>query len=99
MAFQNKRGGKVLLTDVAQPKDCTWESLTNAVDTALQLEKDLEQSALDLHATSAENEDHVLGDFLKSNLLDERIKLAWHLTNVTRCGPGLGEYLAQKRKL
>ncbi|XP_059499797.1 ferritin, middle subunit-like [Stegostoma tigrinum] len=57
MAFQNKRGGRVLLQDIKKPEQDEWGNGLEAMQRALQMEKDVNQSLLDLHKLSSGNTD------------------------------------------
>ncbi|XP_059496708.1 ferritin heavy chain-like, partial [Stegostoma tigrinum] len=46
MAFQNKRGGQVLLQDIKKPEQDEWGNGLEAMQRALQMEKDVNQSLL-----------------------------------------------------
>ncbi len=43
MSYQNKRGGKIVLQDVAKPTKSDWGSALEAVEAALELEKTVNQ--------------------------------------------------------
>ena len=43
MGYQNKRGGKIVLQDVAKPNKNEWGSALEAVEAALELEKTVNQ--------------------------------------------------------
>ncbi|XP_041033513.1 ferritin heavy chain, oocyte isoform-like [Carcharodon carcharias] len=73
---------------------------------ALQMEKNVNQSLLDLHNLSSGNTDPHVCDFLKIHYLDEQVKmikkLGDHITNLRRLGApenGMGEYLFDKLTL
>ncbi|XP_043540757.1 ferritin heavy chain, oocyte isoform-like [Chiloscyllium plagiosum] len=106
MAFQNKRGGRVLLQDVKKPELDEWGNGLEAMQRALQMEKDVNQSLLDLHKLSSDHTDPHLCDFLERHYLDEQVemikKLGDHITNLKRLGApenGLGEYLFDRLTL
>ncbi|XP_072444310.1 ferritin, higher subunit-like [Chiloscyllium punctatum] len=106
MAFQNKRGGRVLLQDVKKPEQDEWGNGLEAMQRALQMEKDVNQSLLDLHKLSSDHTDPHLCDFLERHYLDEQVKmikkLGDHITNLKRLGApenGLGEYLFDRLTL
>ncbi|XP_032813987.1 ferritin heavy chain [Petromyzon marinus] len=106
MAYQNKRGGRVVLKDVKKPERDEWGSGLEAVQLALQLEKNVNQSLLDLHALGSKENDPQLCDFLESHYLEEQVeaikKLGDFVTNLKRLGAsqsGMGEYLFDKLTL
>merc|ERR1712241_800226 len=51
MEYQNNRGGRIVLQDVGKPAQDEWGSPVEAIEAALELEKTVNQSILDLHAS------------------------------------------------
>merc|ERR1712080_568415 len=49
MEYQTKRGGRVVFQDIAKPSSTEWGSPAEAMEAALELEKTVNQSLLDLH--------------------------------------------------
>uniref|UniRef100_A0A8C5WDB1 Ferritin n=1 Tax=Leptobrachium leishanense TaxID=445787 RepID=A0A8C5WDB1_9ANUR len=74
MKLQNQRGGRIFLHDVRKPERDEWGNGLEALDCALQLEKNVNQSLLDLHKLSTDRNDPHLCDFLESHYLDEQVK-------------------------
>jgi len=103
MEFQNKRGGRIVLQDIAKPIKQDWSSGLEAMEAALELEKTVNQALLDLHAIATKHNDPQFCDFLETHYLSEQVeaikKLADYVTNLKRVGPGLGEYLFDKETL
>ncbi|XP_059496757.1 ferritin heavy chain B-like [Stegostoma tigrinum] len=106
MAFQNKRGGRVLLQDIKKPEQDEWGNGLEAMQRALRMEKDVNQNLLDLHKLASSHTDLQLCDFLERHYLDEQVKmikkLGDHITNLKRLGDpdnGMGEYLFDKLSL
>ncbi|XP_060632216.2 ferritin heavy chain A-like [Anolis sagrei] len=106
MKYQNKRGGHVLLKDIKKPEKDGWGNALDALQSALALEKEVNQALLDLHKLATEKGDPHLCDFLESEFLEEQVKaikqLGNHLTNLKRLGlpqNGLGEYLFDRLTL
>jgi len=103
MEFQNKRGGRIVLQDIQKPVKQDWSSGLEAMEAALELEKTVNQALLDLHAIATKNNDPQFQDFLETHYLTEQVdsikKLADHVTNLRRVGPGLGEYMFDKESL
>jgi ferritin heavy chain len=99
MDFLNKRGGCVTYADAKSPKT-EWSSTLEALEFALQMEKNINQSLLDLHAVASKQDDTHLTDFLEEKFLDDQVqsisKLGIMITRLKRAGPGLGEYLFDK---
>uniref|UniRef100_UPI00398EA2CC ferritin, higher subunit-like n=1 Tax=Pristiophorus japonicus TaxID=55135 RepID=UPI00398EA2CC len=104
--FQNRRGGQIILVDVKKPEQAEWNNGLEAMQRALQMEKNVNQSLLYLHKLSTGSTDPHLCDFLETHYLDEQVKmikkLGDHITNLKRLGApenGLGEYLFDKHTL
>ena len=94
------RGGKVMLGAIADPEN-EWKSARNALETALQMEKDINKSLLNLHALADTHNDPQLADFLESEFLEHQVKsikeISDLLTNLNRVGAdGLGLFLFDK---
>ncbi|CAF1380866.1 unnamed protein product [Rotaria magnacalcarata] len=100
MEYQNKRGGTVVLLDIKKPTQQSWASPLEAHQTGLQLEKDVYQALLELHATASKYADPHLTDYLEGEFLDEQVKsikeYAENIVNLRRVGAGLGEYIFDK---
>lgn len=103
MEYQNKRGGRIVLQDIKKPERDEWGTGADAMAVALQLEKSVNQSLLDLHKLCSDHGDAQMADFLESNYLEEQVEsikqISDHLTNLKRVGPGLGEYIFDKETL
>jgi len=103
MKYQNKRGGRIVLQDIKKPDRDEWGSGLEAMQVALQLEKSVNQSLLDIHKVASQHEDAQLSDYLESEFLDEQVKaikeIGDHITQLKRVGPGVGEYLYDKESL
>uniref|UniRef100_A0A6B0V3N0 Ferritin n=1 Tax=Ixodes ricinus TaxID=34613 RepID=A0A6B0V3N0_IXORI len=57
MAYQNKRGGRVVLQPIAKPAQDEWGSGLEAMQAALELEKTVNQSLFELHKLATEKDD------------------------------------------
>ncbi|GAB5586460.1 hypothetical protein Unana1_01360 [Umbelopsis nana] len=94
--YQNMRGGRVVLRALQAP-EIEWKSAKNAVESALQLEKDVNKSLLNLHKLADGNDDPQLTDFIEGKYLEEQVqaikKLADMVTQLNRVGDGLGVYI------
>lgn len=103
MKLQNKRGGRIVLQDIKKPERDEWGRGQEAMETALALEKQVNQSLLDLHAVADKHNDYQLADFIEGNFLTEQVdaikELSDHVTNLKLVGPGLGEYMFDKNTL
>jgi len=100
MDYQVMRGGKVVFQDIAKPATMEWGSALQAVEAALELEKTVNQSLLDLHRVASEKGDAQLCDFLESEYLKEQVesikKVSDLISKLKRAGPDLGEHIIDK---
>jgi len=96
--YQNKRGGRVVLKALEAPPQ-EWSPLS-ALEAALALEKIVNEKLLKLHKVAGDNNDPHLCDFLEEEFLEEQVEAEKHLadkiTNLKRCGEGLGVFLFDK---
>ncbi|XP_032444188.1 ferritin, middle subunit [Xiphophorus hellerii] len=106
LSFQNKRGGRIFLQDIKKPEKDEWGSGLEAMQCALQLEKNVNQALLDLHKLASDHVDPHLCDFLESHYLNEQVesikKLGDYITNLTRMDAHnnkMAEYLFDKHTL
>jgi ferritin heavy chain len=103
MKYQNRRGGRVVYQSIDKPPKDNWGSGLEAMQAALELEKAVNQSLLDLHKLASSHNDPSLCDFLESEFLQEQVesikKISEYVTNLKRVGPGLGEYQFDKLTL
>lgn len=100
MKFQNKRGGRVVLQPIEKPERDEWGSGLDAMQMALALERNVNQTLLELHRLASQHEDGHMTNFLESEYLEEQVEsikqLADYVTRLKRVGPGLGEQLFDK---
>ncbi|XP_008575801.1 PREDICTED: ferritin, mitochondrial [Galeopterus variegatus] len=106
MRLQNQRGGRICLRDIKKPDQDDWESGLHAMECALLLEKNVNQSLLELHTLASDKGDPHLCDFLETHYLNEQVKaikeLGNHVHNLVKMGApdsGLAEYLFDKHTL
>jgi len=103
MKFQNQRGGRIVLQNIQKPERDEWESGLTAMQAALALEKNVNQSLLDLHKLADSHGDAQFCDWIEANFLTEQVEaikeLSDHITNLKRVGTGLGEYMFDKETL
>jgi len=103
MKFQNDRGGKIVLQDVQKPPKDDWVSGIAALETALELEKAVNESLLRLHGVASSHNDAHMCDFLETHYLNEQVEAIKELgdliTQAKRCGTGLGEYMFDKETM
>ncbi|XP_067830345.1 ferritin heavy chain-like [Heptranchias perlo] len=103
LKFQNHLGGypvNWLRLPFQKPEQDEWSNGLEVMQRALQMEKDVNQSLLDLHKLSTERTDP------HTHYLDEQVKmikkLGDHITNLKRLGApenGMGVYLFDKHTL
>merc|ERR1711997_839962 len=100
MEYQTKRGGRVVFQDVAKPTTMDWGTPVEAMEAALELEKTVNQSLLDLHKVAGDKGDGHPCDFLESEYLAEQVEgikaIGDLIVKMKRAGDGLGLYLIDK---
>lgn len=103
MKFQNQRGGRIVLSDIKRPDNDEWGSGLDAMEVALNLEKNVNQSLLDLHKVAEKHGDSQMCDWIESHYLTEQVEaikeISDYIANLKRVGPGLGEYMFDKETL
>ncbi|XP_041853102.1 ferritin, heavy polypeptide 1b [Melanotaenia boesemani] len=106
MSLQNNRGGRIFLQDIRKPDRDEWGSGLEALECALQLEKSVNQSLLDLQKIATEHNDPHMCDFIETHFLDEQVKsikqLADWISSLRRMGDpqnGMAEYLFDKHTM
>ena len=57
MKYQTERGGRIVLQDIKRPDKDEWGTGLDAMETALALEKVVNQALLDLHKVSDKHSD------------------------------------------
>merc|ERR1712029_1009598 len=86
--------------DVAKPTTMEWGSPLEALDAALELEKTVNQSLLDIHKVAGDKGDGHLCDFLESEYLTEQVEgikaVGDLITKMKRAGDGLGLHIIDK---
>lgn len=100
MKYINDRGGSIKLEAVHPPVNFHFTTGLEAMQAALQLERDVNDSLLHLHRLASNLGDPHLTDFLEEEFLDEQVRsikeIGDHITNLKRVGSGLGEYQFDK---
>merc|ERR1739841_3615 len=98
--YQNRRGGKVVFQDIAKPTSMEWGTPLEAMEAALELEKTVNQSLLDLHKACDSKGDAHLCDFIEAEFLGEQVEgikeLGDLITKIKRAGDGLGLHIMDK---
>ncbi|XP_062590804.1 soma ferritin-like [Saccostrea cucullata] len=101
MKYQNTRGGRIVLQDIKKPDRDEWGTGLDAMQVALQLEKTVNQSLLDLHKVADSHKDAQMTDFIETHYLEEQVnaikEISDHITQLKRVGSGLGEYEYDRR--
>merc|ERR1712112_7539 len=94
MEYQAKRGGRVVFQDIAKPSSMEWGTALDAMEAALELEKTVNQSLLDMHKVAQDMNDAHFCDFLESEYLTEQVdgikEIGDWVTKMKRAGDGLG---------
>merc|ERR1712203_1045652 len=92
--------GRVVFQDIAKPTTMDWGSPLEAMEAALELEKTVNQSLLDIHKVAGDKGDGHLCDFLESEYLSEQVEgikaVGDLITKMKRAGDGLGLHIIDK---
>merc|ERR1712105_256797 len=100
MEYQSKRGGRVVFQDIAKPSSMEWGTPIQAMEAALELEKTVNQSLLDLHKASDDKGDAHLCDYPEAESLTEQVdgikEIGDMITKIKRAGDGLGLHIMDK---
>merc|ERR1712212_887474 len=72
MAYQSKRGGRCVFQDIAKPVSMEWGTCLEAMEAALELEKMVNQSLLELTKAAENKGDSHLSDFV-DEFLEEQV--------------------------
>jgi len=99
--YQNSRGGRVVLNAISPPDVQEWNGAIKGLSEALDLEKKVNQSLLNMHKLASDHNDAHFTDFLEGQFLDEQVdaikKLSDMITRLKRAGTtGLGEFIFDK---
>ncbi|KAL0984385.1 hypothetical protein UPYG_G00140770 [Umbra pygmaea] len=71
LEYQNRRGGRVLLQNIAKPIREDWKGGVDALTFSLELQKTLNKSLLDIHSVANNHTDPHLCDFLEQHFLSD----------------------------
>ncbi|XP_040894020.1 LOW QUALITY PROTEIN: ferritin, heavy polypeptide 1b [Toxotes jaculatrix] len=85
LSLQNKRGGRIFLQDIKKPDRDEWGSGLEVLECALQLEKSVNQSLLDLQKMVTEHNNPHMCDFIETHFLDEQVKSIKQLAGSQTC--------------
>ncbi|KOC66889.1 Soma ferritin [Habropoda laboriosa] len=95
--YQNKRGGQIVWTPIANPPKSSWPSAYEAMKDALSLEKEVNEALLGLHELASLHTDSNLVDFLETEYLQEQVdsieEIANNVTQLERVGEGVGVHI------
>ena len=105
MEYQNKRGGDhpdvSTCINIGEKPSQQWNTVTEAMELALQKEKKITKALLDLRQTAETHSDPHLVDFIETDYLTEQVesikKLGDYVTTLKRVGSGLGEYMVDRQ--
>ncbi|XP_062918968.1 ferritin, lower subunit-like [Mobula hypostoma] len=105
--YQKLRGGRLQLQSIENPAKSKWRNGLEATQDALDLQRNINKSLLDLHQTASNKEDPQLCSFLETNFLNSNVefmkKLGDHVTSLKGLTvgrtSGMGEYLFDKHTL
>merc|ERR1712110_565564 len=96
----DQEGRKGRLPGRRQPTTMDWGTPVEAMEAALELEKTVNQSLLDLHKVAGDKGDGHLCDFLESEYLAEQVEgikaIGDLIVKMKRAGDGLGLHLIDK---
>ncbi|XP_055344687.1 soma ferritin-like [Paramacrobiotus metropolitanus] len=94
--YLNKRGGRVKLEDIKSPKKCEWKTGLEAMEEALEMEKSVNETLIELHRIGSEHGDPQLTTFVEDNFFQEQTEdiktLANYVGILRKVGQGLGEF-------
>jgi len=94
-AYQNARGGRVVLQDIKRPEKDDYATGLDAMSNALAMDRKVNQSYLESYQAADNHKDPQMCAFLNGFMKEN---YAWikqwgdHVTGLKRLGPGLGEY-------
>ena len=74
LKMRNKCSGLPLFLDMQKSSEDEWGKTQGALEAALLIEKNLNQTILDLHGLGCTREDPHFCDFLENHFLDEKVK-------------------------
>lgn len=96
-------GNVIILWFLQAPEKSDWGTGLEAMQSALELEKHVNQALLDLHKTADGHNDAQMCDFIEAHYLTEQVEaineIAKHIANLKRVGSGLGEYQFNKHSM
>ncbi|XP_078093503.1 ferritin, lower subunit-like [Mustelus asterias] len=105
--YQRERGGRIQLESIEKPGKQDWRNGLEATQYALELQKTINKSLLDMHQLASNKQDPQMCHFLESRFLNSCVEiiksLGDHITILRKLSngqnSGLGEYLFNKHTL
>ncbi|XP_060531327.1 ferritin, heavy subunit [Cylas formicarius] len=101
LEYLNKRGGTIILTEIGAPEKQNWGTAQEAMEAALELERNVNLSLLGLHGIASDHKDPNLCDFLETHFLQEQVdaikEIGDNVTNLKRVGEGLGVFMFDQK--
>jgi len=96
MQLQNQRGGRIFLQEIKKPSVDDWGGALEAMQAALELEKNVNKSLLELRDIAAKHSDSQVQDFIEGNYLHEQVEAIKELgdyeTQLKNVETGHGEW-------
>jgi len=77
MKIQNQRGGRIVLQDVKKPGRDSWDSGLHAMEAALELEKTVNQSLLNLHSLANSHNDAQVNSWISLFIITVHWIMPW----------------------
>jgi ferritin heavy chain len=100
MGYICARGGKVTFSKITEPERHEWDSPLKSLEALLGWKKELYQGLLRVNQVADKHNDEHLKDYLDSEFMEPTLgfvrKLGFLIVNLSRAGPGLGEYQFDK---
>ncbi|XP_043535520.1 ferritin heavy chain-like [Chiloscyllium plagiosum] len=105
--YQKLRGGRIRLEEIEKPDRQEWTNGLEAIQCALDLQKTINKSLLELHRLASDKHDPQMCNYLESNFLNSSVEtlktLGDHITSLKKLTvgklSGMGEYLFNKHTL
>lgn len=79
MRLQNQRGGRICLHNILEPEQSEWESVLEAMESALGMARMVTQSLRNLHVLASMRNDAHLRAFLARHFLHQDVQLVYNL--------------------
>ena len=86
MKFQIQRGGRIILSDIRKPIKDEWGSGLDAMQDALELEKAMNESLLELRKTANKHDDYQVSCLLPFTRAQKITSIEWSTQNLIPLG-------------